>query len=504
VSRVEPQPITIRLHAPRRAVDSAAVAVRRRVRAELAEVFRDLGFHAEPQVQLEQSDEADSRPFVTIDVGGVRCPLPGEYVSEAIAYVDGAPQVAVDGPAELLSGEDLDGGLSESVERTANVLACVCRTAISASPELLVASDDVARRSVLAAWIRLGGESDHKATVEEYIAAHASETIDILVERSYFERLIADAPGAELFSFARDGLFTELGLGMPRFRLVLDDSLRPGGFAFRVNAVRTAARIGLPSDRILVNDTSERLAEQGFEAVATLNPATWKPAALVDSSHAAQLEDAGLTTWNPWGFLILCFAAALRSSAHRLMTRNAAGEMVAQLGQAFPVLENSAAAYLDPETLTAVLRELLLDGVSIRNLRRIVELLLQYETGDGRATGVDRVSFVRVSMADAIAHKISRGTNTVVAYLLDPQVEDALVDRPHDTELGEKFVDAVQSEMSELPRTAQTPAILTQQNVRARVRALLRHEIPYVDVIAHGEIPPGFNVMPVARIAVPG
>jgi type III secretion protein V len=281
---------------------------------------------------------------------------------------------------------------------------------------------------------------------------------------------------------------------------VPDPSLRLGGFAFRINAIRTLPRIGLPADRILVNDEHARLVPYGVDAVPTLNPATWQPGALVDRSHAAMLDEAGFTTWDAWGFLILCFAAALRTDAHRLLTRDVATDLLRRLGEAFPELERATLAHVGVEDLTVVLRALLLDGVSIRNLPRIAKALLRYELGDPQPARLDRVSFVRAQLADVIANKVSRGTSTAVVYLLHPEIERALAAAEPDADVSERLVESVRTEVALLPRTAQTPAIITQPHLRARVRELLRHAFPHLTLLAYGELPPSCNVQPIARI----
>jgi type III secretory pathway component EscV len=488
---VQPAPITVRLDpALVAAVAASQPAIEARIEAELAELLRDLGVAARPQVRLEGHDTAEGLRRITVLAGGRACRFPSAMVAEAIAYVDGVPRVEED-------PEVAAAAFAGVAERIGNVLACVCRAALSAQPELLVPGEP-RMQAAIALGMPIDGEQD--GTVEQYIAARAPETVDVHVEPEYLARLIADGPDNDLFTFLRDGLFVELGVQAPPFHLVADPLLEPGGFAFRINAVRTPPRIGLPTDTILVNETADRLAKSGVDATPTLNPATWQPAALTERLQQSAVEATGCTTWDAWGFLILCLAAALRQSAHRLMTRDVARQMLEKLGMAFPVIEAAATAQLAEDDLVQVLRNLLLDGVSVRNLRRILELLLEYETGVDPPHGLDRVSFVRAGLADAIAHKVSRGTGTVVVYLLDPEIERAIAAAEPDTELAERFSEAVRTEVAMLPRTALTPAVLTESSARARVRELLRHEFPYMTVLAHGELPAQYNVQPVARI----
>ena len=56
-------------------------------------------------------------------------------------------------------------------------------------------------------------------------------------------------------------------------------------------------------------------------------------------------------------------------------------------------------------------------------------------------------------------------------------------------------------ELSSLPLTAQVPVLLTRQEVRRPLRALLRSEFPEITVLSYGDLPPHYNVQPVARIS---
>ena len=505
-------PITATLAPPLfDAVEAAALSTSQRVQAELGKLLGDLGVSAEPVVQLVPSDSHDTNHLVRLSVDGRPCRFPPTVIAEALAYVDGTPQIQADGDALLAR-------LQAPAEQVAEVLACVCRAAVSVQPGIVLPpNEDAALRAGLELGVSIAGRdavandlvSDGGDPVERLIAARAARTIDVHIDPTYLRVLAAEDPEGEMFPFLRDGLFVELGLPLPPFHFRPDPSLRPAGFAFRINALPTLPRIGLSPETVLVNDTPERLAaEHGIDAEPTLNPATYQPGGIVAEQHKEPLEAHGLTTWDPFGFLILSLGGAVRRGAHALMTREVAASMAEQLGYAFPALGDTARVHCPQDVLAAALRELLLDGVPVRNLRRILELLLRYETVGAADHWPDRIAFVRSGLADAIAFKVARGTATVVVYLLDPEIEDRIAayrdatgpNAPED-ELPERLSAALWAELSYLPPTAQVPAILTQDELRRPLRDLLRHEFPRITVVGYGDLPPDYNVQPVARIS---
>jgi flagellar biosynthesis component FlhA len=150
-----------------------------------------------------------------------------------------------------------------------------------------------------------------------------------------------------------------------------------------------------------------------------------------------------------------------------------------------------------------VLRELLHDEVPVRNLRRIVELVLRYETADDdERPAADLAAFVRSGLADQIAFGPARGTAPIVVYLIDASLEDALVATAGDTDdaPADAMIAALRAELLTLPQTASWPALLTADHVRRPMRDVVRDVFPQLTVLGYGDVPPARNIWPVARV----
>jgi type III secretion protein V len=120
--------------------------------------------------------------------------------------------------------------------------------------------------------------------------------------------------------------------------------------------------------------------------------------------------------------------------------------------------------------------------------------------------GDDLPTFVRRSLADLIGNVAARGTGTLVAYLLDPRLEDELAactDRvePVPVGLAEDIRNAFYREVSKLLPTAALPALLTTDKCRALAREILCVEFPLVRVLGYKDLPAHLNIQPIARIS---
>ena len=185
------------------------------------------------------------------------------------------------------------------------------------------------------------------------------------------------------------------------------------------------------------------------------------------------------------------------------------------------------------EELTAVLRNLAAEQISLQNLRLILERLLDYQFRKDsggplllddaapvwkvkQAVPEEHVAeltrFVRVGMKRQISGKYSRRTNTIVVYLMDQAIEKVLSarrsgegastsDSASEEEQNVKILDAVRNEIRYLQPTAQLPCILTTSDIRRQLRDTVAPEFPRIPVIAYEEILPSSNIQPVARIS---
>ncbi|MEO5995660.1 MAG: FHIPEP family type III secretion protein, partial [Chitinophagaceae bacterium] len=228
--------------------------------------------------------------------------------------------------------------------------------------------------------IRETMESSPEDAAESLIAALRPDILEVHLPEEYLRTLTLDNPekNVGMFPLLRDGLFDELGLVYPHFHFVINEGLKPGGFALKINNLLRLPQMGLQPDQCLVNDTQERLKLFSVEAIETRNPATQQPGSIAPIHDTEQLEGAGLTTWNIFGYLILCIAAELRKNSWCLTDQQMVQKSLEQLEMVFPALVSSVKAAYPLEQITRLLRALISEELSLRNLRLILERLLDY------------------------------------------------------------------------------------------------------------------------------
>ena len=314
----------------------------------------------------------------------------------------------------------------------------------------------------------------------------------------------------ELIPFMRDGLFVELGVRFPGVRARGNPGLPPGAYQIQINEVPVVTG-QVTLDHVLVNDTADRLRLMNIDGIEAVNPATRQPAAWVPLDNKDMMEAAGLTTWDVPGYIILHLAAVLRRHAREFVGVQETQSMLDQLDKAFPaVVKEVIPKVVSVLKLTDILGRLVEEEISIRDLRGVLQAIAEF--GQVETDNVMLTEHVRAALKRYVSHKYARGTNTLVVYLLDPQIEEAIRSSIKRTSAGthlalepdiaQEIVQAVKNECGHLPPSAQRPVILTAMDIRRYVRKLLEYEFnPPFSVVSYQELSPDLNIQPVARIS---
>ncbi len=315
----------------------------------------------------------------------------------------------------------------------------------------------------------------------------------------------------EMLPLMKEGLFYELGVAFPGVRVRgFCSHLPEDTYIIKINEVPVA--VGqIPEGKILVNESAERVAIMNIEGEPTVNPANGMDACWIPAEKKEIVEQSGYTTWDTPGYMILHLSSILRRFAYEFVGIQEVQTGLDKIEPAFPALiKEVTPKVLSLQQLTDILRRLVEEEISICNLKGILEALAEW--GQMEKDPVMLTEYVRMSMKRYITYKYSRGGNTLVVYLLDPRIEQAIKDSIQVTssgnylalepEIAQDILDAVRMEIGDLPATAQQPVILTNVEIRRYFRQLVKLEFPYLAVLSFQELNPDMNIQPVARISV--
>lgn len=161
--------------------------------------------------------------------------------------------------------------------------------------------------------------------------------------------------------------------------------------------------------------------------------------------------------------------------------------------------------------LTDVLRRLVDEHVSVRDLRGILEALSTVASTEKDALNL--AEYVRSQMRRAITFRLTEGGAQLDVVLLDPSLEDTVRRAITRTAAGSflalspqaarDVLASVRRAMTEATSKTPSTVILTQPDIRRFVRKLVEVDLPEVPVVSFAELLPEVSLKPIAR-AVPG
>jgi type III secretion protein V len=156
--------------------------------------------------------------------------------------------------------------------------------------------------------------------------------------------------------------------------------------------------------------------------------------------------------------------------------------------------------------LTDVLRRLVEERVSVRDLRGILEALSTVAASE--KDPLNLAEYLRSQMRRAITFRLTAGLGHLDVILLDSLLEDTVRRAITRTAAGafltlpphgaRDFLDAVRRALSEV-RDHGSAVILTQPDIRRFVRKLIEPEMPDVSVVSFAELLPEVSLKPVAK-----
>ena len=310
----------------------------------------------------------------------------------------------------------------------------------------------------------------------------------------------------------RDAMFSELGVRFPSVRVRTSvPGMSPSTFAVRINDVPVADGQIEPG-RVLVAERSEVLKELGVDARATTHPWGDLPASIVPVARRAVIEDLGYTVWSPSGQVVLHLARIMRAQASLFVGLQETTAMLEKLEQAYPsVVREAVPKVVTVPQLTDILRRLLDERVSIRDLRSVLEALV--ESAEQAHDPIVRTEIVRAALGRQIAHAHAGLGRQLSALLLDPSlealIEDAVVHRAGSSyvalepSLRTAFIDEVLRSVGPALAAGQRPVLLTRAEIRRYVRKLVDVDLPDIAVLSFQELPPQQRVAPLGRVTLP-
>lgn len=305
----------------------------------------------------------------------------------------------------------------------------------------------------------------------------------------------------------RHTLYQDLGVRFPGVHIRTDSpALEPNEYAIHLNEV-PIVRGKLMLQHLLTNETEETLRRYNIPFSISKNslgmPTVWVP-----EKFLSILQKAHIRFWTGLEVLLLHVSKFYRQYAHEFIGIQEVRAILEFIEKSFPDLSKEVTRLVPLQKLTDILRRLVQEQISIKDLRTILEALSEWAQTEKDV--VLLTEYVRTSLQRYISYKYSLGQPVLSAYLLDPEIEDMVRGAIKQTSAGsylaldqdsiQLILHSMRTTIKPTPPGGQPPILLTTADVRRFVRKLIEKEFPELPVLSYQEIVPEIRIQPLGRI----
>ncbi|AAR36448.1 flagellar biosynthesis protein FlhA [Geobacter sulfurreducens] len=239
------------------------------------------------------------------------------------------------------------------------------------------------------------------------------------------------------------------------------------------------------------------------EGVRTTEPVFGLPAIWIRPELKEQAQLAGYTVVDSTTIIATHISEIIRKHSHEMVGRQELQQLLDNLSSSFPkVVEDLVPNLLNLGTVLRVVRNLLREGVSIRDLRTVLETLADY---GGLTKDPDTLTeFVRQGLGRSIVEQYKRDDDTLCLISLDRRVEEVVAEAIQPSDQGsylaiepntaQLILSGIRQEMEKFNQIGTQPVLLASPSIRRHVKKLTERFVPNLVVLSHNEVPSGIKI----------
>lgn len=299
----------------------------------------------------------------------------------------------------------------------------------------------------------------------------------------------------------------QYGFVVPEIQLSDDFTLSPRGYQIRIHGA-TVANHDLPiGDVLVIVGEGPRPSVSGVE---TREPAFGLRALWINEAFAKEVKREGFTIVDTTTVLLTHLSEAIRNNLAQLFSYRDMQQLIDSLSPEYKrLLDEIRPAHISYSGIQAVLKMLLAERVSIRNIPLILEAIAEIAPHSRRAEQV--TEHVRQRINQQICGDLAKSGTLSVLRLgsrwdlafhkglkRDPRGE--IVEFDMDPRMIEDFSKDASRVIKTHNDSGESYVIVTSVEARPFVRMVVERLFPTLPVLSHAEIARGIQIKPLGSI----
>jgi len=304
----------------------------------------------------------------------------------------------------------------------------------------------------------------------------------------------------------RDELRDDLGVTAPPIEIRTDPDADPNRFLIELENV-PVADAEIFADRLMITEDTLHLSLADIPHEKTPPLIGRHEAVWVQTSYEGRLTEAGISFLTPPQVLAKCVSQMLNRYATQFIGIQETRTLLEAAEDDYGELVKEAQNVAPTQKIAELLRRLVEENVPIRNMRLILEALVEW--GPREKDVVLLGEYIRMALGRQICFRVADRNRVIAAYVLERAVEDVLRAGVRPTAVGtflnisEEASRPIVEQVGQLLGMAKpelSPVVLCTMDVRRHLRNLLARNGIDIPVLSYQELAPEFNVQPLATI----
>lgn len=291
----------------------------------------------------------------------------------------------------------------------------------------------------------------------------------------------------------RERVHQDLGVKLPGFRVRTGAPLPSGSWALSIDEI-PAGRGSVGELRFVTPMSVGDLQVMGIVGTPLPDSGLGRALTIVPPGDEAKARAGQVPLLSAREYVCEHLVLQLRKRAHQFLGVQEVQSALSAIEATHGALVKEALVKVPLPLMTDVLKKLLGEQVSIRNLKAILDALVSPSTAGDAMQLADRC---RQALARQISHQYAP-SGSLFAYLVDPGIEETL--RTAGQAIDPREAGAILEGMKSVARQGRA-VLLASPDVRRLLKKLVEGAFPEVAVLTFAELDPELQVRPVGRLA---
>ncbi|REL30249.1 flagellar biosynthesis protein FlhA [Thalassotalea euphylliae] len=320
--------------------------------------------------------------------------------------------------------------------------------------------------------------------------------------------LVDKAQGGELLNRikgVRKKLSQEFGFLVPAVHIRDNLDLEPNTYQISLMGV-AVGEAEIRHDHDLAINPGQVFGQ--LDGIPTKDPAFGLDAVWIKQNQREQAQSLGYTVVDAATVLATHLSQILSNNASQLIGHEEVQNLLDRLGQNYPKLvEGLIPDVLPLGTVVKVLQNLMNEGVAVRDMRSIIQTLVEY--GPKSQDPEVLTAAVRITLRKFIIQDMVGSANEVPVITLAPELEQMLHQSMQmagddgagiEPGLAERLQKSLTDGAQQQELSGETPILLTSGILRTVLAKFVKYTIPGLRVISYQEVPDDRQIKIVSAI----